>query len=94
MRLSRPITTWATASIQSLGVSADAAIEQIDLFRHLREQAIKRLVEDLEPRHFRVAQVDHDAGAIGGLKIRALRSVSRKLIGRGACALHVVGFDV
>ena len=62
MRLSRPITTWATASIQSLGV-ADAAIEQIDLFQHLREQASERLVEDLEPRHFRVAQWFAPCGA-------------------------------
>ena len=64
---------------------ADAAIEQIDLFGDLRKQRIERLVEDFEPRHFGVAQIDDDAGAIGGLDPR-LRSASRSRIGRGSAA--------
>ncbi len=49
---------------------ADAAIEQVDLFRDLREQRVERLVENFQPRHLGVAQVDDDAGAIGGLDPR------------------------
>ena len=49
---------------------ADAAIEQIDLFGNLREQRIERLVENFEPGHFGIAQIDHDAGAIGRLDPR------------------------
>ena len=46
---------------------ADAAIEQIDLLRHLRKQGIERLVQNLQTRYFRIAQFDDDTGAIGGL---------------------------
>ena len=60
---------------------ADAAIEQIDLFRNLREQRIERLVENFQPGHFGIAQVDDDAGAIGGLDPR-LPQASRSRIGR------------
>jgi hypothetical protein len=67
---------------------ANAAIEQIDLFRHLREQAIERLVEDLEARHFRVAQVDHDAGAIGGLDSRLAERIAQADRPGCACALR------
>ena len=56
---------------------ADAAIEQVDLFGHLREQRIERLVHDLEPRHFGVAQFDDDAGAIGGLDPRLAQRVAQ-----------------
>jgi hypothetical protein len=45
----------------------DAAIEQVDPFRDLRKQRIERLVHDLEPRHLGIAQLDDDAGAVGGL---------------------------
>ena len=41
--------------------------ERIDLFGNLREQMIERLVENLEPGDFGVAQIDHDTGAIGRL---------------------------
>jgi hypothetical protein len=64
MRLSRPITTWATASIH------------------------------LEPRHFRVAQVDHDAGAIGGLDSRLAERIAQADRPGCACALRVVRFGV
>ena len=56
---------------------ADAAIEQIDLIRHLREQRVERLVQDFEPRHFGVAQIDHDAGAIGGLDPRLAQRIAQ-----------------
>ena len=56
---------------------ADAAIEQVDLIGNLREQRIERLVEDFEPRHFGVAQVDDDAGAIGGLDPRLPQRVAQ-----------------
>ena len=63
--LHKDITTWAT----SLGVSPwlMPRSNKSILFRHLGEQVIEPLVEHLEPRHFRVTQVDDDAGAIGGL---------------------------
>jgi hypothetical protein len=38
--------------------AADAAIEQIDLRRHLREYRIECLVEKFETRHFGVPQID------------------------------------
>ncbi len=50
---------------------ADAAIEQIDGIGNLREQRIERLVQNFEPGDFGIAQVDDDAGAIGGLDPRA-----------------------
>ena len=60
---------------------ADAAVEQVDLLGHLREQGIERLVENLEPRHLGIAQIDHDAGAVGGLDPR-LPQASRSRVGR------------
>ena len=56
---------------------ADAAIEQIDLFGNLREQGIERVVQNFEPRHFGVAQIDHDAGAVGGLDPRLPQGVAQ-----------------
>ena len=56
---------------------ADAAIEQIDLFGDLREQRIERLVENFEPRHFGIAQVDDDAGAIGRLDPRLAQRIAQ-----------------
>ena len=56
---------------------ADAAVEQVDLFGDLREQGIQRLVQDFEPRHFGVAQVDDDAGAIGGLDPRLPQRIAQ-----------------
>ena len=56
---------------------ADAAIEQIDLLGDLREQRIERLVENFEPRHFGVAQVDDDAGAVGGLDPRLPQRIAQ-----------------
>ena len=56
---------------------ADAAIEQIDLGRDLREQRIERLVENLQPRHLGVAQVDDDAGAVGGLDPRLPQRIAQ-----------------
>ena len=32
---------------------ADAAVEQVDMIRHLREQQIQRLVQNLQPRDLR-----------------------------------------
>ena len=46
---------------------ADAAIEQIDLARDLIEQRIERVVENLQPRHLGIAQIDHHPGAVCGL---------------------------
>ena len=60
---------------------ADAAIEQVDLFGNLREQGLERVVEDFEPGHFGVAQIDHHAGAVGGLDPR-LPQASRSRTGR------------
>ena len=65
---------------------ADAAIEQIDLIGHLRKQRIERLVQDLEPRHLGIAQVDHDAGAIGSLDPRLPQCVAQP--DRRASRLH------
>ena len=51
---------------QPRGVApADAAVEQVDVVRQFREQRVERLVQELEPRHLGVVQVDHDAGALG-----------------------------
>ena len=56
---------------------ADAAIEQIDLFRNLREQRVERLVQDFEPRHLGVTQVDDDPGAVGGLDPRLPQRIAQ-----------------
>ena len=56
---------------------ADAAIEQIDLIRNLREQRIERLVQDLQPRHFGVAQIDHDTGTVGRLDPRLPQRIAQ-----------------
>ncbi len=56
---------------------ADAAIEQIDRIRNLREQRVERLVENFEPGHFGIAQVDDDAGAIGGLDPRLPQGIAQ-----------------
>ena len=56
---------------------ADAAIEQVDLIRNLREQRIERLVQDLKPRHFGIAQINDDAGAISGLDPRLPQRIAQ-----------------
>ena len=49
---------------------ADAAVEQIDLIRDLGEQRIERVVEDLEPGHLGVPEVDDHPCPVGGLDPR------------------------
>ena len=56
---------------------ADAAIEQIDLIRNLREQRVERIVQNFQPRHFGVAQVDDDPGAISGLDPRLPQRIAQ-----------------
>ena len=56
---------------------ADAAIEQIDIVGHLREQRIERLVEYFQPRDFGIAQIDDDAGAVGGLDARLAQRIAQ-----------------
>jgi hypothetical protein len=57
---------------------ADAAVEQIDLLGHLREQRIERLVQDFKSRDLGIAQFDHDAGAVGGLDPRLPQGVAQR----------------
>ena len=54
---------------------ADAAVEQIDIVGHLREQGIERLVEDFQPCDFRIAQIDHHAVAVGRLDPRLAQRI-------------------
>ena len=56
---------------------ADAAVEQIDIVRHLRKQRIERLVQDLEPGDLGVAEIDDDAGAIGRLDPRLAQRIAQ-----------------
>jgi hypothetical protein len=78
MRLSRPITTWDHVDPQPRRIAlADTAIEQVDLFGDLREQGVERLVEDFQPRHFGVAQIDDDAGAVGSLDPRLPQCIAQ-----------------
>ncbi len=73
--------------------ATDAAIEQIDVGRNFREQRIERLVQQLEPRHFGVAQVDDNAGALGGLDARLVhRLVAAATAARRLC--RRVGFPL
>ena len=87
MRLSRPMATWAMASTQSRGrlAARNPAVEQVDLRRDLREQRIERLVEQLEPRHLGVVQIDDHAGALGGVDARLAQCILQalRLIGLG-----------
>ena len=52
--------------------AADTAIEQIDLARNFRKQRIKRFVEEFEPRHLGIAQIDDDAHALGRVDARLM----------------------
>jgi len=56
---------------------ADAAIEQVDLIRDLREQRIERLVQNFEPGDFCIAQIHDDAGAIRGLDPRPAQGIAQ-----------------
>ncbi|MGY4298093.1 hypothetical protein ACVWXN_006188 [Bradyrhizobium sp. i1.4.4] len=72
---------------------ADAAIEQVDLVGHLREQGIERVIEDLQPRHLRVAQIDDHTGPVGGLDPCAQQRVAQphraRLAGMGPAGLRL-----
>ena len=72
MRLSRPIRTWATTSIHSRGVSPwlMPRSNRSTVLGICANSGIERLVQDFQPGHFRIAQVDDDAGAIGSLDPR------------------------
>jgi hypothetical protein len=56
----------------------DAAIEQIDLGGNLRKQRIERFVKEFETGQFGVAQIDDDAGALGGLDARRVHSLFQR----------------
>jgi hypothetical protein len=56
---------------------ADAAIEQVDPIRHLREQRVERLVQNFEPGDFSIAQIDDDTGAIRGLDPRLAQGIAQ-----------------
>ncbi len=43
----------------------------------MRKQRIERLVENFEPRHFGIAQIDHDTGAVGGLDPRLPQRIAQ-----------------
>jgi len=45
----------------------NTSVKQFDVGRHLVENRIERLVENFEPSKLRIAQVDDDTGAVGGL---------------------------
>ncbi len=55
--------------------ATDAAVEQIDLGRNFGEQRIERLVEQFETGKFGIAQIDDDAGALGGLDARRVHGL-------------------
>ena len=61
--------------------AADAAIEQIDLARNFSKQRIERFVQELKARHFGIAQIDDDAGALGRLDARLMDRVLQQAIG-------------
>ena len=69
MRLSRPITTCATTSIHSRGVSPwlMPRSNRSTCSGTCANSGIERLVQDLEPGDLGIAQFDDDAGAVGGL---------------------------
>jgi hypothetical protein len=46
---------------------AYAAIEQVDVIRHLRKQRIERVVQYFQPRDLGIAQVNDHARTISGL---------------------------
>jgi hypothetical protein len=58
---------------------ADAAVEQIDFLGDFLEQRVERLVEDFEPRHLRVVQVDDDGAALGLIDARLAQRVAQPL---------------
>ena len=68
--------------------AADAAVEQIDGVGNFGEQRIERFGEDFQPRHFGVAQVDDDAGAIGRLDPCLAQGIAQTPRSALACAVR------
>ena len=63
--------------------------EQINVARNLGEQLVERVVQDFQPCDLGVAQVDHDAGAIGGFDPRLpqrIAQTNRTALGGGTAA--------
>ena len=58
---------------------ADAAVEQFDAGRDVLEHRIERFVEQFEPRHLGVAQIDHHARALGRLDARIAHGVLERM---------------
>jgi hypothetical protein len=66
--LSRPIDTCATESIQSRGVSPWLMPRSNKSTpAGISANRVERFIENLEPCHFRVAQINDNAGAVGSL---------------------------
>jgi hypothetical protein len=64
--LSRPIDTCATESIHSRGVSPWLCRDRTNRRqREFPQTGVERFIENLEPCHFGVAQIDDNAGAVG-----------------------------
>ena len=74
------MATWATASIHNRGVSPRLMprSNRSTLGRNFLEQRIERFVQELKPRHFGVAQIDDDAGALGGLDARLIHRLFQR----------------
>ena len=79
MRLSRPITTWATTSIHSRAIrpADELRFEDVDRTEDFPEQRFERLIQDLEPRNLGIAQVDDHAGAVGGVDPRLAQRITQ-----------------
>ena len=58
---------------------AHAAVEQFDVLGDVLEHRIERLVEQFEPRHLGVAQVDHHGRALGRLDARLAHGVLERI---------------
>src|ERR1700722_7498006 len=71
--------------------TAHATVEQLDLGRQFGEQRIERLVQKLKPRDFGIAQIDHDAGALGRLDARLMHRL-RQRGGRRGRGCRRIGF--
>ena len=69
---------------------ADAAVEQVDVRRRFVEQRIERIVEQFEPRHLGVAEIDDHARLFGdldaGFADSVLQDARLRVSGAFACA--------
>ena len=58
---------------------AHAAVEQFDVFGNVLERRVEFVIEQFEPRHLGVAQIDHHGRALGRFDARFAHGVLERI---------------